>query len=150
MFSISTGYVPVRRTESWILFVHKARQEILASAHERHGSSTPHWTMSSSSLLPTTCSPSSTSTRSMSSPMYPGASYYMKGRCGGTPHARHVRQHHRRRRPWVRGPQPLRLFICSSEQPPSLLRADLAADQTTKLRSLARSKYVATAPRNIN
>ena len=71
-------------------------------------------------------------------------------RCGGTPHARHVRQHHRRRRPWVRGPQPLRLFICSPEQPPSLLRADLAADQTTKLRSLARSKYVATAPRNID
>jgi len=113
-----------------------------ATAHQRH---TPHWTMSSSSLLPTTCSPSSTSTRSMSSPMYPGASYYMKGRCGGTPHARHVRQHHRRRRPWVRGPQPLRLFICSLEQPPSLLRADLAADQTTKLHSLARSKYGATA-----
>ena len=41
-------------------------------------------------------------------------------------------------------------FICSPEQPPSLLRADLAADQTTKLRSLARSKYVATAPRNID
>jgi len=46
--------------------------------------------MSSSSLLPTTCSPSLTSMRSMSSPTYPDASYYMKGRCGGTPHARHV------------------------------------------------------------